>query len=113
MLEENVYKNVLKENKFQEFFWTQAGILFKILAGHGKINKRGKHVCKQNYTNHFKTSAKQYRKSLNLVCTNNSKNMKESENSALNDYFTNCAQHLNGNLLEFGDRFSGKLYIRY
>lgn len=50
MLEENVYKNVLKENKFYEFFWTQAGILFKILAGHGKTNKRGKHVCKQNYT---------------------------------------------------------------
>lgn len=24
--------------------------------------------------------------------------MKESENSVLNDYFTNCANHLNGNL---------------
>lgn len=98
MLEDNVYKNVLKENKFYEFFWTLAGILFGKLAGHGKINKRGKDVCKQNYTIQFRTSAKQYGQSLNLVRTNNSKNIKESENSVLNDYFTNCAKHLNGNL---------------
>lgn len=81
ILEETVNKNVLKENKFQEFFWTQAGILFGILAGHGKINKRGKHVCKKNYNNQFKTSTKQHGQSLNLVRTNNSKNMKESEKS--------------------------------